>query len=113
MDKFLIAAIAIVLGWYVFSGRDNSPTTPPPDFAAAHGGKVIMYGTDWCGYCAKARTLLTDNHIDYYEYDIEKSEEGKRQYDQLGGKGILVLLINHTVVKGYDPDYIVELASAH
>ena len=83
---------------------------PPPDYAAAHDGKVILYSTSWCGYCTKARELLEENHIAYYEYDIENSTEGAEQHKKLGGRGIPVLLVNGTVVKGYSPDKILSLA---
>lgn len=83
---------------------------PPPDYAAVHDGKVILYATSWCGYCQKARELLEENHIPYVEYDIEKSAEGNTQYQTLGGRGIPVLLINGEVVKGYNPDKILSLA---
>lgn len=83
---------------------------PPPDYAAAHDGKVILYSTSWCGYCKQARELLEENHIAYYEYDIENSAEGAEQHKNLGGRGIPVLLVNGTVVKGYSPDKILSLA---
>lgn len=83
---------------------------PPPDYAAAHDGKVILYSTSWCGYCKKARELLEENHIAYYEYDIEKSAEGAEQHKSLGGRGIPVLLVNGTMIKGYSPDKIFSLA---
>lgn len=82
---------------------------PPPDYAATHDGQVILYATSWCGYCKKARKLLEENHIAYYEYDIEKSSEGNEQYKALGGRGIPLLLINGEVVKGYNPDKILKL----
>lgn len=65
-----------------------------------------MYGTSWCGYCAKARKLLKKHDITYFEYDIEKSEEGHRQFKALGGRGIPLFQINGEVVKGYAPDKI-------
>jgi len=79
---------------------------PPPDYSAAHDGKVVLYGNSWCGYCQKARDLLEANNIPYFEYNIEKSEEGYQQFQRLNGKGTPVLYINGIVVKGYNPDKI-------
>ena len=85
--------------------------SPPPDYSAAHDGKVILYATSWCGYCEKARELLTENNIEYFEYDVEKSKEGREQFKRLGGKGVPVLLINGEVLRGFDPSRILELAN--
>lgn len=109
MKKFLILGLVILI--YQKWGVIDNYLNPPPDYSEAHGGKVILYATSWCGYCEKARKLLTDNNIPYYEYDIEKSQEGNEQHKKLGGKGIPVLLINGEVLKGYNPSKILELAS--
>jgi len=71
---------------------------------------VVLYATEWCGFCKKTRDLLAQHNIDYLEYDIEKSEEGRAQYDDLGGRGVPVLLINGEVVRGFNASRILELA---
>jgi glutaredoxin len=108
LKKFVLVALAVL----VFQKWDVISTTlnPPPDYALEHNGRVILYATDWCGYCTKARNFMRSNKIEYFEYDIEKSAEGKNQYDRLGGKGIPVLLINGEVVTGYNPAKILKLA---
>jgi mycoredoxin len=103
----IIAAVAVVLNWSSITNFIN----PPPDYSVAHNGKVVLYATFWCGYCKKTRELLTENNIEYHEYDIEKSAEGREQYDRLGVKGVPVLLINGEVLKGYDPSRILKLAN--
>lgn len=62
---------------------------------------VILYATAWCGYCKKTREFLAENNIEYIEYDIEKSEEGRKQHKALGGRGVPVLDIKGTVIHGY------------
>jgi len=103
----IIAAVAVVLNWSAVTNFIN----PPPDYAIAYNGKVILYATSWCGYCEKTRELLNENNIEYHEYDVEKSTEGREQYQRLGGKGVPVLLINGEVLKGYDPSRILKLTS--
>ena len=102
---FIVAAGAIFQYW----GDIKQFINPPPDFSKDHDGRVILYATSWCGYCAKARELLKANNIDYYEYDIEKSEDGNRQYKALGGRGVPVLLIKGQVIKGYSREKILAL----
>ncbi len=108
MKKFIV----IVLALAIFQKWDdiNALINPPPDYGAKHDEPVILYATDWCGYCQKARELMKKHHIPYFEYDIEKSEEGRRQYQELGGAGIPVLLIKGQVIKGYNPQKILALA---
>jgi mycoredoxin len=109
LKKFIV--ILFVLFVYQKWGVIDSYLNPPPDYAKAHGGKVILYSTQWCGYCKKAIILLNDNNIPFYEYDIEKSQEGAKQHKNLGGKGVPVLLINGKVLKGYNPSKILALSS--
>lgn len=109
MKKYIliIAAAAIVLNWSSITNVFN----PPPDYAALHDEKVVLYATTWCGYCKEARKLFKENDIDYFEYDVEKSEEGREQFDKLGGKGVPLILIDGAVLKGFDPVKILELAN--
>jgi len=55
--------------------------------------------------------LLKENNIQYVEYDIEKSADGAEQHKRLGGTGVPVMLINGQVVKGYNPERILQLAT--
>ena len=106
MKKFLFVAIAlgIFLNWN--SLRDEF--SPPPDFSAQHPEGVVLYATDWCGYCKKTREFFKQHNIAYVEYDIEKSAEGKSQYDQLRGSGIPLIVIRGEVMRGYDPNALAK-----
>ena len=33
--------------------------------------KVLMYGSHWCGYCSRARTLLGHKGIAFQEIDVD------------------------------------------
>ena len=109
MKKSLFLAAVTLL--FVYQKRDDIRDLfyTPPDYAAAHEVDVIMYGTSWCGYCAKTRKLLDQLDISYYEYDVETSPEGYRQYVDLGGRGVPVLQIDGEVIKGYRPSTIKKL----
>ena len=110
MKKFLIT---IVLGILIIQNWDfiSNTLNPLPDYSAEHESGVVLYATSWCGYCAKTRKLLREYNIPYFEYDIEKSEKGHEQYKNLKGKAIPLLQIKGKVVRGYDPQKIVELAN--
>lgn len=110
MKKWIFLALTI----FTYQKWDSISyfISPPPDYAAAHNGEVILYSAVWCSYCTKARKLLDKKGIAFFEYDIEKSTEGRMQYNELGGDGIPLLLINHKLVQGFDSSRIIELASA-
>lgn len=103
---FLIAIVLITIQkWDVVSAQFGSANDRP----RVQGGEVILYATSWCGYCAQTRKFLSENDIKYVEYDIEKSYEGKSQYDALGVSGVPILLVNNILVKGYNPREIMRL----
>lgn len=54
---------------------------------AAKPAGLVMYSTEWCGYCKKARRYMADQGIAFTEKDIEKSEAARREYRQRGGTG--------------------------
>lgn len=72
------------------------------EVSAVKHENVILYATDWCGYCEKTRQFLDENHIKYTEYDIEKSEQARQQHAALNAKGVPVLDIKGTIIYGYD-----------
>lgn len=106
MKKYVL--IAIALGLFMNWDKLRNEFSPPPDFSAAHPEGVVLYATDWCGYCKKTREFFKQHNIAYVEYDIEKSAEGKAQYDQLRGSGIPLVVIRGEVMRGYDPNALKE-----
>lgn len=80
---------------------------------AAERAPVILYMTDWCGWCRKTRALLNEIEAHYEEVDIEKSDEGRREYEEKsGGRGGVPLLdIGGTIVRGYDEPRIRRLVA--
>ena len=63
--------------------------------------KVVMYSTEWCGYCEKARRYFKKSKIRFTEYDIEKNAKAKRRYDKMGAKGIPVILVGKKRMNGF------------
>jgi len=64
-------------------------------------GQVVLYATEWCGYCRKARSYFKKNNITYIEKDIEKSAEAKREHKALGGGGVPVITYKDQVIRGF------------
>jgi mycoredoxin len=108
MGKLIIAilfGLALVQGWKHFSNSDAVETSTR--IIRAEPGEVTLYATAWCGYCKAAREFFAANNIPFKEYDIEKSQEGKKLYAALGGKGAVPLIeIRDSVLRGFNEQAI-------
>lgn len=62
---------------------------------------VVMYGTSWCTYCAKARRYFQTNNIPFQDWDIEASETARSEYDALNGKGVPLIVVGDEVMRGF------------
>ena len=95
----------------LLAGCLESSRAAPTHIAEKYSDKVVLYSTSWCGYCRKTRELFKNNYIDYIEIDIETSNEGRSEFDELRGKGIPLVLIKGRVVDGYAPKAFLKLAN--
>lgn len=98
--------IAPLLALAVYQHWDRVQALLSPPSAGAQSGEVILYATEWCGYCAKARELLAADGISYREIDIEKDSAGRQAYQALGGRGVPLLDVRGQIVRGYNPEAI-------
>jgi len=57
------------------------------------------------------RAYLRKNDIAFFEYDVEKSPEGQRQFKALQGNGVPLLLVKNNVIRGYNPQAIRQAMS--
>ncbi|WP_434592064.1 glutaredoxin family protein [Pseudomonas sp. R4-83] len=67
---------------------------------------VVLYATDWCGYCKQTKRFLDSKGIPFKEFDIEKDAEARKAYEALGGRGIPLIDVNGTLIRVFDPDEI-------
>ena len=73
------------------------------------GQKVVMYSTDWCGYCKKARSYFLKNNIAFIDYDIEKNAKAKQRYDKLGATGVPVIFVGKKRMSGFSEQRFEQL----
>ena len=73
--------------------------------------EVKMYATSWCPYCAKARAYFARRGIAYVEVDIEKSREGRAEYDRLGARGVPLILVSTQRMNGFSEARLSQLLS--
>ncbi|MCX5910139.1 MAG: DUF4124 domain-containing protein [Deltaproteobacteria bacterium] len=70
--------------------------------------KVIMYMTDWCPYCRKAREYLNSLGVKVTEYNIERepARNKERARKAGGGSGVPVIDVEGIIIKGYSREMI-------
>ena len=96
----MVLTLAIVLaswGLMAFPMMAEADSTE----ASKPAPKVIMYVTSGCSYCAKARTWFDSREIQFDERNIDTSAEASREWQQLGGEGTPLIVINGNAILGF------------
>lgn len=92
------------------SANDHAPVSAQqPSREADSVPEVVLYVLPECGYCEKARQLLTRHGVEWREVDIQNSAAGKKTFTALGGVGTPLLVIGEQTVQGYDASRIESL----
>jgi glutaredoxin 3 len=67
------------------------------------GTAVVMYATSWCGYCARARHLLTAKGASFTEIDVDQVPGSREEMQQRSGRSTVPqIFIGGQHVGGYD-----------
>ncbi len=103
--KKLLTVVVIAVLLYLAWSRFQGPSGPAP-VVSADGAKVVMYSTDWCGYCRKAKAFFRERGVAYVDFDIEKDEQARREFERLEGRGVPLIVIGGEVIRGYDEQAI-------
>ncbi|MEX6666711.1 glutaredoxin family protein [Pseudomonas sp. W2-17] len=106
LKKFLLIMLVVVV--YQNWGKIENLVHPSTDLSehAQANAKVTLYATDWCGYCKQTRRFLDSQGIPYTEFDIEKDAAGRKAYEALGGRGIPLIDVNGTLIRGFSEEQI-------
>ena len=48
--------------------------------------KIVMYATEWCPYCSRARHLLASKGVPFEEIDIDARPEARAEMLARGGR---------------------------
>ncbi|WP_181919383.1 glutaredoxin family protein [Alkalilimnicola ehrlichii] len=107
MKKLLVFALLLVVAqqWY----RADRVSI---DAAAVDVDDVVLYSTQWCGYCDQTRRFLDSQGVPYTEYDIEHNAYGRQRYDQLNPTGVPLLEVRGAIVRGHNPQAIAQALSS-
>lgn len=103
----LILVTGLALGHYTPRlVRMLTPNYSEGNFSAYYPDakvKVALYGTETCPYCIQARKYLRERNVTFADFDINKSDKGRRDYSALGGKGVPLILIGNRQMNGFYP----------
>ena len=63
--------------------------------------QVVMYATETCTYCVKARAWFKEQNISWEERDINVSAAANKEWKDLGGVGTPLILVNGKPFHGF------------
>lgn len=67
--------------------------------------KFVIFSKEWCGYCKKAKKLLTTKELEFIEINLEEIsdyEEVKAElYELSGQKTVPQIFLNKQLIGGY------------
>ncbi len=108
MTPFLRKLVLVVLALAALQNWDRitGVFARPAPITNVGPADVVLYSTAWCGYCERTRRLLSERSVPFVEHDIERSPEGRRQYEALNGRGVPLLVVKGKVLRGYSPQAI-------
>ncbi len=102
MKKFLYLLVLVLVAWFAW-GKFETPSVASQSPAGANV-EVILYATDWCGYCRKAKEFFDANGIAYSEFNIDNNAAARQEFERLGGRGVPLVVIGETVIRGYSEE---------
>jgi glutaredoxin len=89
-----------------YAGAAQVTQAPAADRKAATPGQgsaqVVLYSAVWCKYCRQVKAYFATRGLRYDERDVEASASARREYEQLGGRGVPVILVGRQRMDGYD-----------
>jgi glutaredoxin 3 len=77
-------------------------------------GEVLMYSTSWCGFCERARRLLTHKGVEFREIRLDETPEERETMMQRSGgrRSVPQIFIGDRHVGGYDELAALDRAGA-
>lgn len=104
--KVLLVLLVVVVfqNWGKIERVFNPSQVAPEQTRAS--ARVVLYSTEWCGYCKQIRRFLDQKGLPYQVFDIEKDAQARKAYEALGGGGIPFVDVNGTLIREFSPEKI-------
>ena len=101
----LVLLVVVVFQYWGKIERVFNPSQVAPEQTRA-SAQVVLYSTEWCGYCKQIRRFLDQKGLPYQAFDIEKDAQARKAYEALGGGGIPFVDVNGTLIREFSPEKI-------
>jgi mycoredoxin len=120
LKSFFLYALILAAGLGVGMGAPRLLQVLKPAYTEGNNSayfpdaqtQVVLYGTPTCPHCANARAYLRAHHIAYADFDVQGNEKAMRDFTQLGGTGVPLLLVGERRMTGFNPA-VLEAALKH
>ncbi len=71
--------------------------------------KIVVYTSETCVYCHKAKDYLNDKGIEYVEKNISKDVSARKELMAQGFMGVPIIMVDDEVIQGFDKSRLDEL----
>lgn len=95
----------------IVNSSQSTPSAAPK--VERFNGTVEMYVTDWCPVCKKAEQYMSAKSYPFVAYDIEKDRAAMKRYQELGGRGVPLILLGNQKLSGFSSGAIDQYMQAH
>ncbi len=68
---------------------------------------LTLYQAEWCPYCARVRSWLTEHLIDYYCVNVPREKSARKALKQVSGQTGIPTLVDGDIVISDDDDKII------
>ncbi len=96
-SRLLLIVIVLFAAWKLLGDGDGGVHARE----LSPGNDVVMFATESCGYCAKARRYFQANDVRYREFDIGNSDNARSKFNDINGRGVPVVIIGDERIDGY------------
>ena len=105
-----ILLIILVVQWF-YSGRNiNYCEKPYQDRDQRISGyRIVMFSTNSCHYCYKAREYLSRQGVTFCEYDVSEAGENRQAFYSLTGSAVPLIQVGDVIIHGFDKAALQEL----
>jgi len=86
----------------------NSYSSTPTQSHHKRQKKVVLLSSPGCGYCIKAKAFMRSQNINFTEYNVRASAEGKSLFRKYKGTGVPLIIIGDEVIRGYSKSSILS-----
>lgn len=74
---------------------------------------IVLYQAEWCPYCARVRSVLTDLLLDYKTVNVPRSHAERGEVQKVSGQTGIPVLVDGDVVLDDDDEIVPYLQKAY